>query len=98
MKIDREPSKQEYENLLNQLLETIKNQEEFEHFNNNEHSVGILTGVWMVARDLIQKMQDDGFKVDSDIDAIMEEFQERINEKALKVMEKNKGGSEDIAL
>lgn len=98
MKIDRDPTKQEYENLLNQLLETIKNQEEYEHFNNNEHSVGVLTGVWMVARDLIQKMQDDGFKVDSDIDAIMEEFQERINEKALKVMEKNKGGSEDIAL
>ena len=98
MKIDRDPTKQEYENILNQLLETIKNQEEYEHFNNNEHSVGVLTGVWMVARDLIQKMQDDGFKVDSDIDAIMEEFQERINEKALKVMEKNKGGSEDIAL
>ena len=93
-KIDRE----EYENLLNQLLETIKNQEEYEHFKNNEHSVGILTGVWMVARDLIQKMQDDGFKVDEDIDAFMEAFQERINEKALKVMDKNKGSSDDIAL
>ena len=98
MKIDRNPTKEEYENLLNQLLETIKNQEEYEHFNNNEHSVGTLTGVWMVARDLIQKMQDDGFKVDEDIDAFMEAFQERINEKALKVMDKNKGGSDDIAL
>ena len=98
MKIDRDPTKQEYENLINQLLETIKNQEEYEHFNNNEHSVGVLTGVWMIARDLFQKMQDDGLEVDLDIDAFMEEFQEKINEKALKVMEKNKGGSEDIAL
>lgn len=98
MKIDRNPTKEEYENLLNQLLETVKNHEEYEHFNNNEHSVGVLSGVWMVARDLIQKMQDDGFKVDEDIDAFMEAFQERINEKALKVMEKNKGASDDIAL
>ena len=98
MKIDKQPTKEEYENLLNQLMESIKNQEEFERFNNNEHSVGILTGVWMVARDLFQKMQDDGFNLDIDIDAFMEEFQNRINDKAIKVMEKNKGSSEDIAL
>ncbi len=98
MKINRQPTQEEYENIFNQLIETIHNQEEYEHFNNNEHSVGILTGVWMVANDLINRMQADGIEVDMDIEDFMEEFQNRINDKALKVMDNNKGESEEIAL
>lgn len=98
MQINKQPTKEEYENILNQLLETIANQEEFERYNNTSHSVGVLTGVWMVARDLITKMQDDGFEVDINIEEFMEEFQNRINAKAMKVLEMNKGDTEGIAL
>ena len=98
MKINRIPTKEEYERLSTRIFEILKEQEDFEIANETNYSVGVLTGIWMMANELKQTMEEDGFVFDGDVEGLMDEMQERIHGKALRIMEKNKSKEEEIAL